>query len=99
MSVFDVLRPGAPEIVSTENNVTQVHDLALTNYRLKVLVIAEVVGISKDRVMKPLIHIRDQETVTAVNLTRRTYSEKGEDCSIGRKADGDHFLGFYQVSL
>lgn len=70
MSVFDVLRPGAPEIVSTENNVTQVHDLALTNYRLKVLVIAEVVGISKDSVMKPLIHIRDQETVTAVNLTR-----------------------------
>ncbi|XP_029167068.1 uncharacterized protein LOC114937661 [Nylanderia fulva] len=37
-------------MVTTEDNVTKIHDLVLADRRLKVREIAETVGISKDRV-------------------------------------------------
>ncbi|XP_042145060.1 uncharacterized protein LOC121835166, partial [Ixodes scapularis] len=49
-SVFDGSRPGAPNTATSENNVTQIHNLVLAGCRLKVREIAEKVGISKDRV-------------------------------------------------
>ncbi|XP_039309549.1 protein GVQW3-like [Solenopsis invicta] len=49
-SVFEEPRPGAPKMATTEDNVTKVHDLILADRRLKVREIAEIVGISKDRV-------------------------------------------------
>jgi len=44
--------------------------------------------------MDPLVHTRVQGTVETVDFTRRTCSEEGEDCPIGRKGDGHRFLGF-----
>lgn len=46
------------------------------------------------RNMDPLEHTRDQTTVETVDFTRRTCSEKGKDCPIGRKDYGLRFLGF-----
>jgi len=43
--------------------------------------------------MDPLVHNSDQGTVKTVGSTRRTCSEEGEDCPIGRKGDGHLFLG------
>jgi len=47
-SVFDEPRPGAPK--TTEDNVTQIHDLVLADRRLMICKIAETVGMSKYRV-------------------------------------------------
>jgi len=49
--------------------------------------------------MDPLVHTRDHGTVEKVNFTRRTCSEEGEDCPIGRKGDGHSFLGFTRCYL
>jgi len=49
--------------------------------------------------MDPLVHTRDQETVETVDFNRPTYSEKGEDCPVGRKGDGHRFLGFTRCDL
>jgi len=49
--------------------------------------------------MDPLVHTRDQGTVETVNFTRRTCSEEGEDCPIGRKGDGYRFFGFTRCDL
>jgi len=51
------------------------------------------------RNMNPLVHTRDQGTVETVDFARRTCSEEGEDCPIGRKGDGDRFLGFTRCDL
>lgn len=44
---FHEPRPGAPKMVTTVDNVTKVHNLGLTDPRLKEHAIAETVGISK----------------------------------------------------
>jgi len=49
-SVFDEPRPGGPKTATTEDNVTQIHDLVLADRRLRIREIAETVGMSKDRV-------------------------------------------------
>ncbi|XP_070855320.1 protein GVQW3-like [Drosophila suzukii] len=49
-SVFDEPRPGAPKTVTTEDNVTKIHDLVLADRRLKIREIPKTVGMSKDRV-------------------------------------------------
>jgi len=51
------------------------------------------------RNMYPLVYTRDQGTVETVDFTRRTCSEEGEDCPIGRKGDGHRFLGFTRCDL
>jgi len=51
------------------------------------------------RRLDPLVHTRDQGTVETVDSTRRTCSEEGEDCPIGRKGDGHRFLGFTRCDL
>jgi len=43
------------------------------------------------------VHTSDQGTVETVNFTRRTCSEEGEDCSIGRKGDGHRFFWIHKV--
>jgi len=47
---FDEPRQGAPKTATTEDNVTKIHDLVLTDRRLKIHEIAETVGMSKNRV-------------------------------------------------
>ena len=47
MSVFDKPCLGAPKMTSMEDNVTKIHNLILTDHRLKVREIAETLGISK----------------------------------------------------
>jgi len=49
--------------------------------------------------MDPLVHTRDQGTVETEDFTRRTCSEEGEDCPIGRKGNGHGFLGFTRCDL
>jgi len=49
--------------------------------------------------MDPLGHTRDQGTVETVDFSRRTCSEEGEECPIGRKGDGHLFLGFTRCDL
>lgn len=49
--VFDEPRPGALKTVTTEDNVTKIHDFLLADHRLQVSKITETVGISKDRVV------------------------------------------------
>jgi len=49
--------------------------------------------------MDPLVHTRDQGTVETADFTRRTFSEDGEDCPIGRKGDGHRFLGLTRCDL
>jgi len=49
-SVFIKSRPGAPKTATTEDNVTKIHDLVLADRRLKILEVAETVGMSKKRV-------------------------------------------------
>jgi len=51
-SVFDEPRPGAPKTATMEDNVTKIHDLVLTDRRLKIREIAETGGMSKDRMTK-----------------------------------------------
>jgi len=48
---------------------------------------------------RPLVHTRDQGTVKTVDITRRTCSDEGEDCPIGRKGDGHRFLGLTRCDL
>ena len=50
MSVFDEPCPGAPKMATMEGKMTKIHNLVLTDCRLKVCDIAETVGISKDSV-------------------------------------------------
>ena len=45
---FDEPRPGIPKMAATEDNVTKIHDLLLTDRRFKLCDIAETIGISKD---------------------------------------------------
>ena len=47
-SIFDGSRPGAPKTATTKDNVKKIHDLVLTDRRLRVYEIVETVGISKD---------------------------------------------------
>lgn len=54
-SVFDELHPGTLKTANTTDNVTKIHDLVLADRRLKVLEIAETVGISKDCVSHILL--------------------------------------------
>ena len=49
--------------------------------------------------MESLVHTRDQGIVETVDFTRRMWSEEGEDCLIGWKGDGHHFLGFTRCDL
>ncbi|XP_045500072.1 histone-lysine N-methyltransferase SETMAR-like [Colias croceus] len=49
-SVFDEPRPGAPKTAATEENIKKIHDLVLTDRRLKVRELAETVGISEGTV-------------------------------------------------
>ena len=49
--------------------------------------------------MDPLVHTRDQGTIETVDFTRRTCSEEGEECLIGRKNNGHRFLGFTRCDL
>lgn len=44
------LLAGAPKTTATEDIVIKIHDLVLADHRLKACEIAEIVGISKDRV-------------------------------------------------
>lgn len=48
--VFYKPHSGAPKTATTEDNVTKVHDLVLTEASLKLTKIAETVGNSKDRI-------------------------------------------------
>lgn len=41
MSVFDKPRPDTPKTAAIENNVTQIHDIVLTDHQLNVREIAE----------------------------------------------------------
>jgi hypothetical protein len=54
-SVFDEPRPSAPKMATMEDNMTKIHDHVLADRRLKVLEIAETVGISKDH-MGHILH-------------------------------------------
>ena len=49
--------------------------------------------------MDPLVHTRDQGTIETVDFSRRTCSEEGKDCPIGRKGYGHRFLGFTRCDL
>jgi len=64
-SVFDEPRPGAPKTDTTEDNVTQIHDLVLADRRLKIREIAEIVGMSKDRVAHILPEILGMRKLSA----------------------------------
>ena len=92
--------------------MTKIHGLELADRRLKVRVIAETVYISKGRVsdivhetlgtrklLVRLVHTRDQGTVEAVDFTKQTCSEEGEDYPIGKKGDGHRFLGVARCEL
>ena len=63
-SVFDGPRPGAPKSVTTEDKVRIIHDLVLTDRRLKVREIAQTVGISKDCVGHIMHEILDMRNIT-----------------------------------
>jgi len=64
-SVFDEPRPGTPKTDTTEDNVTQIHDLVLADRRLKIREIAEIVGMSKDRVAHILPEILGMRKLSA----------------------------------
>lgn len=50
MSVFDEPHPGALKTATTDDNVTKIHELVLTNHQLEVRETSKTAGVSKDRV-------------------------------------------------
>lgn len=64
-SVFDDPRPGAPKTATTEENVKKINNLVLADRRLKVREIADIVGISKDRVGNILHEILGMRKLSA----------------------------------
>ncbi|XP_070851595.1 protein GVQW3-like [Drosophila suzukii] len=79
-SVFGEPRPGATKTVTTEDNVTKIHDLVLADCRLKIREIAETVGMSKDRVGHILHEILGMRKLSAQWVPRLLTPENKPNC-------------------
>ena len=64
-SVFDDPRPGATKTTTTKENVTKIHDIGLSDRRLKVHKIAAIVGILDERVWHILHEILGMRKLSA----------------------------------
>ena len=84
-SVFDETRAGAPKTVTTENNVTKIHALILTDCRLKVREIAATVSISKNRVGYILHEILGMRKLSARWMLRLLIPENKRNREITSK--------------
>lgn len=64
-SVFDEPRPGGPKTATTEETVDKIHDLVLADRRVKVRELAEMAGISTERVSHILHEILGMRKLSA----------------------------------
>ncbi|XP_035222076.1 uncharacterized protein LOC118194963 [Stegodyphus dumicola] len=98
-SVFDEPHPGAPKMATTEDNMTKVHDLVLADCRLKVRVIAETVGISKNcmgHILHEILGIRKLSDRWVLHLltpdNKRIRETTSEQCLTLFKRNPKQFL-------
>ena len=101
-SVFEEERPGAPKIVTTEENVNKIHDIVLADRRVKVREIAEMTGVSVERVHNILHQELGMRKLSARWVPRlltleqkRVRETKSEECLKMFKGNPREFLRRY----